>query len=180
MTLPKSFRLSLALLLLDLMSQQSGPNADAIESQIALVRENEQKVDRQNTAWMKEIVRQYGWPGKTLVGREAAHAAWLLVQHADQDLAFQKRCLPLITEAARSGEVPAEHMAYLTDRVRVAEKRKQVYGTQFREVDGHMEPQPIEDEPTVDRRRQEVGLSPLAEYRKSIEAMYGPGKSLRK
>jgi hypothetical protein len=163
--------------LLDLMSQERGPNTDAIEIQ---TRENGQKVDKQNTARMKEIVRRYGWPGKTLVGPEAAHAAWLLVQHADSDPAFQKRCLALITEAVKKGEVPAEQMAYLMDRVRIAEKQKQVYGTQFHDENGRMEPQSIEDEANVDRRRREVGLPPLAEYRKSIEAMYGPGKPPRK
>ncbi len=56
-------------------------------------------------------------------------------------------------------------MAYLTDRVRVAEKQKQVYGTQFQEVDGKLEPDPIEDEVRVDTRRQAVGLPPLAKYR---------------
>jgi hypothetical protein len=70
----------------------------------------------------------------------------------------------------KKGEIPAQQMAYLTDRVRVAEKQKQVYGTQFEDL----EPFPIEDEANVDKRRQQVGLPPLAEYRKSIEAMYGP------
>jgi hypothetical protein len=56
----------------------------------------------------------------------------------------------------------------------VADKHKQVYGTQFHEVGGKMEPYPIEDEANVDKRRKEVGLPPLAEYRKLIEEMYKP------
>jgi hypothetical protein len=97
-----------------------------------------------------------------------------LVQHADQDRAFQKRCLKLLAEAVKKGEASPEHLAYLTDRVRVADKEKQVYGTQFHEVDGKMEPYPIEDEANVDGRRKEVGLPPLAEYRKMIEELYKP------
>jgi hypothetical protein len=56
----------------------------------------------------------------------------------------------------------------------VGENEKQVYGTQFREVNGKMEPFPIEDEANVDERRKEVGLPPLAEYRKMIEQLYKP------
>jgi hypothetical protein len=39
-------------------------------------------------------------------------------------------------------------------------------------VKGKMEPQPIEDEANVDKRRKEMGLSSLAEYRKIIEEVY--------
>jgi hypothetical protein len=136
-------------------------------------------IDRKNTARLKEIVDKHGWPGKSLVGEDGAHAAWLLVQHADKDRAFQKHCLKLLERAVKVGEASAVDHAYLTDRVLVAEKKKQVYGTQFRQVDGKMAPYPIEDEANVDRRRKEVGLSSLADYRKTLEELYkakAPGK----
>lgn len=127
------------------------------------------EIDRKNTVRMKEIVKQHGWPGKSLVGKDGAHAAWLLVQHADRDREFQKRCLKLLTDAVKKDEAAGADLAYLTDRVRVGDKKKQVYGTQFRKVDGKWEPYPIEDEVNVDRRRKAVGLSSMAEYRKLME-----------
>src|SRR5262249_61914415 len=102
-------------------------------------------------------------PGKGLGGPAGPNAAWLLVQHADRDLSFQKRCLGLLKTAAQKGEATGEQLAYLTDRVRVGEKKPQVYGTQLRWVDGKLRPQPIEDEANVDKRRKAVGLSPLAD-----------------
>jgi hypothetical protein len=129
------------------------------------------EIDRRNTARMKEIVDRYGWPGFALVGKDGEQAAWLLVQHADRDHAFQKRCLVLVTEAVRGGQAAAEHLAYLTDRVRVAEKRKQVYGTQFHYVGSRLEPEPIEDESHVDSRRQAMGLPSMAQYRAMMEKM---------
>ena len=39
--------------------------------------------------------------------------------------------------------------------------------------DGKMDPRPIEDEANVEQRRAEVGLVPLAEYRKQLEQIYG-------
>ena len=62
----------------------------------------------------------------------------------------------------------------LTDWVRVADDEKQVYGTQFRVVGSKLEPYPIEDEANLDQRRKEVGLPPLAKFRKLIEALYKP------
>jgi hypothetical protein len=128
-------------------------------------------LDDKNTKRMKEIVDKHGWPGKSLVGEDGAQAAWLLVQHADRDREFQKRCLALM-KAAPKGEVSPSNLAYLTDRVLVGENKKQLYGTQFRQQGDKMVPQPIEDEANVDQRRKEMGLPPLAEYKKLMEAVY--------
>jgi hypothetical protein len=121
------------------------------------------KVDEANRLWLKEVVAKHGWPGKSLVGADGARAAWLLVQHADPDVAFQRRCLDSVNKLPR-GEVEAEHLAYLTDRVLLNEGKKQRYGTMLRREDGKLVPKPIEDEANVDKRRGELGLPPLAEY----------------
>jgi hypothetical protein len=133
-------------------------------------------VDKANTQWLKDLVAKHGWPGKSLVGKDGAHNAWLLVQHADRDREFQKKCLELLKAAAAKDEVSKIDLAYLTDRVLVADNKKQLYGTQFKDVNGKWEPSPIEDEANVDKRRKEVGLGTMAEYRKMIEQMYGPKK----
>ncbi len=132
------------------------------------------ETDRYNTATMKRIVDEHGWPGKRLVGEDGAHDAWLLVQHADGDRAFQKRCLVLIERAANHGDASKIDLAYLTDRIRVAENKAQVYGTQFRQTPtGGMVVHVIEDEANVDARRKSVGLPPLAEYKKKLDEVYG-------
>ena len=53
-------------------------------------------IDRSNTARMKQIVEQYGWPIFEKVGEEASNAAWLIVQHADRNPFFQEKCLLLL------------------------------------------------------------------------------------
>jgi hypothetical protein len=73
-------------------------------------------VDAANTARMKRIVAERGWPGRSLVGDDGAQAAWLLVQHADHDPAFQRACLELLGQAVQAGEADARQHAYLTDR----------------------------------------------------------------
>jgi Family of unknown function (DUF6624) len=129
------------------------------------------KIDTDNTKWLRGIVKQHGWPGKSLVGKDGAKSAWLLVQHADADRTFQRKCLDLIAKLP-TGEVEPQHLALLTDRVLLAEGKKQIYGTQFLIKDGKLVPRPIEDAAGVDRRRKAVGLPPLAEYVKLLEKTY--------
>lgn len=129
-------------------------------------------VDADNTKWLQDVVERHGWPGRSLVGEDGAKAAWLLVQHADADPKFQRFCLDQMIELPK-GEVSSENVAYLTDRVLLAEGKKQRYGTQFIFVDGKPQVRPLEDEENVDRRRAEVGLPPLADYAKSIEELFG-------
>jgi hypothetical protein len=54
----------------------------------AMDAEAMQAIDAENLPWLKRVIAEVGWPGKSLVGDEGASAAWLLVQHADQDPAF--------------------------------------------------------------------------------------------
>lgn len=135
-----------------------------------------QAIDTANTERMRAIVNQYGWPGPELVGRDGSEAAFLLVQHANH--AFQKEMLPLVEKAYRSGRLSGQSYALLLDRVLVGEGKPQVYGTQakrFEEWKGQ-EPVlvPIQDEANVDKRRAEVGLPPLSEYRELLKRMYFP------
>jgi hypothetical protein len=108
-------------------------------------------------ARLRQILAEHGWPGISLVGEDGADGAFLVAQHADEDVAFQRECLALLEEAYRRGDVPGRHLAYLTDRVRAAEGRPQVYGTQG---------SPAYDDVTraaVNARRKQVGLPSMAE-----------------
>jgi hypothetical protein len=121
-------------------------------------------VHRRNAARLAEIIDEFGWPGSSLVGKDGAEAAWLVAQHAIGEPAFQRRCLALLQAALEAGEAPPYQAAYLEDRIRVFEGRKQLYGTQIDYgPDGAPCPYPIEDLDSVDERRRDVGLEPLAD-----------------
>ncbi len=136
----------------------------------AELRTKGEAIDKKNTRALKAAIARYGWPGKSVVGEDGAHAAWLLVQHADLDPALQKDVLARMKPMVESGEVTASDYAYLYDRVAVAEHRHQLYGTQFKGT----EPFPIEDETNVDARRKSVGLGTMAEYKLKVLEVYGP------
>ena len=127
------------------------------------VHEELSAVDARNTQRLREVIAEIGWPTRSKVGQQAEHLAWLLVQHADRDVFFQRECLALMEEES-ADEVCPKHLAYLVDRIRVAEGRPQRYGTQLHMSEHGLEPAPIEDLAGVDDRRHGVGLEPIAEY----------------
>jgi hypothetical protein len=118
--------------------------------------------DGENRPWLGQVIADVGWPGRSLVGEDGAHAAWLLAQHADLDPAFQRQCLDLLAAAVQRGEASVVELAYLTDRVLLHEGKPQEYGTQAIARDGRFEPRELRDPEHVDERRASVGLRPLA------------------
>lgn len=129
-------------------------------------------IDKKHTKRMKNIIKQFGWPNKNLVGKQGSSAAWLLIQHADHDLTFQKKCLSLLREAVSKKEAEKKNLAYLIDRVLVHENKKQIYGTQFQKnKKGILKPFPIARQQELDKRRKAMGLESFYVYIKKIEAL---------
>lgn len=146
--------------------QTGGPLA-ADPNLIAELRQ----VDTENRTWLKGMIAEAGWPGRSLVGAEGARAAWLLVQHADDDVEFQAKCLKLM-QAAPAGEVAPSDLALLTDRVMIKQSGKQRYGTQVQLVNGQWQVLPLTEPERVEELRREAGLPPLTEYLETVKRMY--------
>jgi hypothetical protein len=135
-------------------------------------------VDAVNLPWLRRVSEERGWPVAALVGEDGAHAAWLLAQHADRDPAFQRRCLDLMTEAVAADQARRQDLAYLTDRVLLAEGQEQGYGTQVTRRGGEYQPRKLRDPDGVDQRRAAVGLEALADYLGWFADDPGPGAQL--
>ncbi len=127
------------------------------------------QIDMDNTKRAKEIIAQMGYPTISKVGEVSSNQFWFLIQHADHDLDFQKECMVML-KSLPIHEVNQGNIAYLEDRIRVAEGRPTLYGTQFRKnpETGKLEPCPIEDAEHLDERRIAVGLDPFEEYEKHM------------
>lgn len=121
-------------------------------------------VHQRNAQALEAIIEQHGWPGNSLVGQDAADAAWLILQHAIGNPTLQRKCLPLLKVSAELGQVKAVNVAYLEDRICFFEGRPQRYGTQFDwDGDGMLSPHPLQDSKQVDNFRKSVGLGSLSE-----------------
>ncbi len=131
-----------------------------------------EEVHKRNSARLKEIIADHGWPGRSLVGEDGAIAAWFIAQHSIGDPPFQRRALELLREAREKGEVSPIGAAFLEDRICMCEGRPQIYGTQF-DVDEFGMPVPyrIADPETVNERRKTLGMNTIEE--RTIEMRAG-------
>lgn len=148
------------------------PNPD--EAEIKQVQEDIRRTDSLNLIQVKRIFRQYGYPGADMAGKQSAHNFWLLIQHCDQDPAFQEEVLGAMKQEVENGTVSAWNYAYLTDRVLVNQGKPQVYGTQMQlnRDSTSFEPKPMIEPEKVDDRRGEMGLSPIEFYIKTMNTRY--------
>lgn len=136
-------------------------------------------VDRINREKLKEIISEFGFPTKQLVGRDAMQCVFLIIQHADADAKWQKEQLPNIESAVKNGDVEGERFAYLYDRVRVNGGEKQLYGTQFKNVDPihkRVELAETDDVENLDLRRMEFGMMPIQMYKQFMLRSLQGGK----
>ena len=128
------------------------------------------RTDSTNLGRMKLILKQYGYPGKSLVGTPANEAAWYIIQHSpDID-----HYLPLIKKAADKGELPFYLYAQMLDRQLMRAGKEQQYGTQAmgysvqNPATGQHEAQrpfvwPIREAAGVNERRKKAGFPTTVE-----------------
>lgn len=98
--------------------------------------------DGKNLEEVKKIISKYSWPTFDLIRKRASHSFWLLIQHADRDVNFQRKCLKLLIRAVEEKQAHQKDLEHLIDRVLIAETRKQRYGTHMMFKDGKAVPYP--------------------------------------
>lgn len=154
------------------MSQGTSPAGDRLAALAAS--------DGERLARLKRIVGERGFPHARDVGRDGVAAAWLLLQHADSDPAFQQRMLAELSGRKGDDAIEPEQIALLTDRVLRAQGMPQRYGTQFSGNPGEpLAMQPVEDPAGLDARRARMHLMPAATYACMLQHRYGapaPGR----
>ncbi|GAA1919737.1 DUF6624 domain-containing protein [Streptantibioticus ferralitis] len=132
-------------------------------------------LDHANAAVLRRIVADHGWPGRSLVGEDAAKAAWEIALRADHLRDFQRLALRLLSTAVERGEAPIQQWAHLHDRCSVNAGAVQLYGTQYRTGPHGPEVLPVRDTRQLDARRASVGLPPFAAARDALRRRHEPG-----
>jgi len=135
-------------------------------------------ITKKNSDKLKAIIKKYGWPTISLVGKRSNRGAWLIVQHADHDVEFQEKCLKLMQKiwAENPNDIAVTNLAFLKDRTLVNRGKKQLFGTQFYlNKKCKMVPKPIKDPKGLERIRAKYGLPPFKDYLESAKK-YKPVK----
>ncbi|MFC4162453.1 DUF6624 domain-containing protein [Epilithonimonas zeae] len=124
------------------------------------------EADSFNLIQSKKIIKQYGWPKMSEIGKDGQNNLWLIVQHADQDVLFQNEALSEMEKLIGTKELNMENYVFLYDRVQCNLNYKQLYGTQViwsgnGEASGF---RPMIREDLANERREKLGLEPLEIY----------------
>ncbi len=115
---------------------------------------------------MENLIREYGWPSYTTVGKLAADAPLLIINHHESE-AIRIKYLEKIKNACLTNEGSCMEYAKIQDRILVNTGKPQIYGMQFRyNAQRTLEPFPIDNPEYVDQRRKKIGLEPLKVYLK--------------
>ncbi len=136
------------------------------QNEIQLLNQQINLSDLKNLNEAKEIIKKYGWPKISEIGKDGENNFWLIVQHSDQDVKFQKFALSKMESFVGTKEIDMENYAFLYDRVQCNLNYKQLYGTQVIWTENGKASgfRPILKENLVDNRRSLIGLLPLRIY----------------
>ncbi|MGZ8294975.1 MAG: DUF6624 domain-containing protein [Telluria sp.] len=125
-------------------------------------------VDAVNRKRLKEIITLIGWPSKELVGEDASRGAFLVAQHAPDDLDFMKEVFSYIEADYRKQKASPSQYALMYDRIKMLEGKPQRFGTQFNINASGCRPWKMEEPQKVDEYRAQMGLDNLAVYAKKV------------
>lgn len=132
--------------------------------------------DSLNMQKIENIIAQYRYPGKALVGEPTNQAAWYVIQHSTKIGKY----LPLIKQAGKKKEIPFTWVAMMEDRYLMNESKEQIYGTQgkgemTKDKDGKQVfinfVWPVKDLKNVNKRRKKAGFDSTIE--ENAQRMFG-------
>ncbi|XGC80495.1 DUF6624 domain-containing protein [Bdellovibrio bacteriovorus] len=122
-----------------------------------------EKIHLKNAKRLKELIElNKGFPTIGEVGEEACVAALRIVLHAISWPEFMRAQEEVLVDLAKNGRVPKMYVAFLMDRIRFYEGRKQIYGTNSDwDENGILRVTDVEDPENLNKRRAEMNLFPL-------------------
>jgi hypothetical protein len=125
-----------------------------------------QQIAQGNFVLMQQLIETHGWPKYSNVGKLAADAPLLVINHHKDD-SVREKYISQIKQICLEKEGSCTEYAKIQDRILVSENKPQIYGMQFRyNAERSLEPFPINDPEYVDQRREKIGLEPLRVYLK--------------
>jgi hypothetical protein len=140
--------------------QKYGLNSDAVLS----LKQEIKSDDSMNLEKVKKMIQKYGWLGYDEIGNDCNFILFNTIQKAD--LQTQVAYFPIVKAAVKNKKALKVHEVYLQDRIYLNQGRRQIYGSQVL-LDPETEKYfvlPLEEPESVDKRRAEVGLQPMADY----------------
>jgi hypothetical protein len=126
-----------------------------------------EKADRETAMPLKVIFERYGAPTYNMVGVDAAKGFLLMVQHQAPE--FRQAVLPQLKSNVDASQGDAGTYTMVYDRTQRDGGKKQLCGEQLECSPGRsLSEAPIDDEPTVNMRRAQLGLLRMEMYARLV------------
>jgi hypothetical protein len=140
-----------------------------------------QRVDSLNLESIKHIFKQYGYPGKSLVGSPTNEVGWNVIQHSSHI----EQYIDIIKKAANENEIPYPLYCKMLDRLLMEKGEEQIYGTQIAgltvvdKMTGDnkwkMFVWPVRNASEINKTRKKIGLKQsIEDYAKTFGVIYQP------
>jgi len=117
--------------------------------------------DSADLAKVCQILFKNGWLSINEVGKKGNTTLWVVLQHAP--LEIMEKYLPVLQTAVKKGKASKKNLAYFQDRILMYQNKKQLYGTQYKVMNGTKETilWDVEDPDNLNKRRESMGLPPM-------------------
>jgi tetratricopeptide (TPR) repeat protein len=121
-------------------------------------------IDSLNLITVKQLIKTYGYPTDLMLTEYSRNTIFLVLLHSP--LSVQKQYLPDIKKLAKSNKIKKAHYAYMWDRIKVMEGKKQKFGTQvkYNDLKNCDELCPIVSMKKVNMYRKKYGMESLEQY----------------
>ncbi len=139
---------------LELAEKIFGKKSEQYKNYVSLNNANGLKIQND----LDKIISQYGYPSKALVGSDNS-IPFSIISYSD--IGYRARHYNLIIDAANKGELEWRDVVFFVDKIKVAKKQPQVYGTQYKIIDNKEKYYPIEDKENLNERRKKINLNEM-------------------
>lgn len=135
-----------------------------------LVKEQNIIIDKNhliNEKKVKEILDNYGWPSKEMIGERGNWTICNVIQHSDNEVRL--RYLPMMRQAVKDKKLEPRFLVRAEDRIATERGDLQIYGGQMKYYPEtkSFNLWPVFDPANIDKRRTEIGLDSIAIFLKN-------------
>jgi hypothetical protein len=124
---------------------------------------------------LKEIFQTIDLVKMAQLDEGMARSAFMIIRHAENDLAFQKSQMPAVLELVKKSVFGNQEYSTFVDKIAVGEGKPQVYGTQGKCENNVWQVVGPHNRTAIVAARTEIGLEPLDDYMKRTGEFYGCG-----
>jgi len=151
------------IILRDSLMRIYGADSEQFQEQQEIYKRNHLINERK----IKNILDNYGWPTKEMIGESGNLTICNVIQHSDNSIRL--KYLPLMRQAVKEEKLEPRFLGRAEDRIATERGDLQIYGTQIKYYPETkiFDVWPINDPVNIDKKRAEIGLEPIAEFLKN-------------